>query len=89
MIALAFSADDVQTYNGSFIEHGREPVFYEFKRNFQELTEASYDVEIQLESRRGSNLVHGIFCFDLIVRGGGGSNIVVRKKNPCLLPPET
>jgi len=53
-VVLGISNNHVYTYEGRYVKESRgAAVFYVFRREFQELTEAVYDVEIRLMGAQG------------------------------------
>lgn len=88
-IVLGISNTEVYTYEGRYVKaekFGRD-WFYAFKKEFQDLAEGVYDVEIRLVGTYGGKvIVDDTFGFELI-RGGELKNSTFRRKNPCLLLP--
>jgi hypothetical protein len=84
-VILAISANNVSTYEGRYVRRqGFYPDIYGpsymFVHEFQELTEASYDVELRLiGTQDGKVIIDKVFSFDL-TRGPTFSDIVFRQK---------
>jgi hypothetical protein len=87
-VVLGISNNRVYTYEGRYVkESGGAAVFYVFRRELQELTEAIYEVEIRLMGAQGGKvIVDNTFGFQLI-RGAELKDSIFRKKNPCLIGP--
>ena len=89
-VVLAISANAVSTYEGRYVRHqGFYPdVFgpsYRFIRQFQQLTEACYDVDLRLMGTQdGKVIIDEVFRFELI-RGAAFSDIVFRQKEEAAL----
>lgn len=87
-VVLGISNNRVSTYEGRYAkESGGAAVFYVFRPEFQELTEAVYDVEIRLLGSQGGKVIlDNTFGFELI-RGAELKDSIFRKKDPCLIVP--